>query len=72
MHSAGMGAIPIFLQYVVDCSLLSSMPIVTFTINGIPYTLSAQAYTLMVPTAPTCWVPRTPNPPSFSFCVLLG
>uniref|UniRef100_A0A8C9EXX6 cathepsin E n=1 Tax=Pavo cristatus TaxID=9049 RepID=A0A8C9EXX6_PAVCR len=40
-------AIPIFLQYVVDCSRLSSMPIVTFTINGIPYVLSAEAYTLM-------------------------
>ncbi|XP_052554301.1 cathepsin E [Tympanuchus pallidicinctus] len=42
-----IGATPMDGEYVVDCSLLSSMPIVTFTINGIPYTLSAQAYTLM-------------------------
>lgn len=38
----------IFLQYAVECNNLNIMPEVTFTINGIPYTLSAQAYTLMV------------------------
>lgn len=40
------------------------MPDVTFTINGLPYTLGAQAYTLMVrlwpsvppPPIPICWV----------------
>uniref|UniRef100_A0A8C5LXW7 cathepsin E n=1 Tax=Leptobrachium leishanense TaxID=445787 RepID=A0A8C5LXW7_9ANUR len=32
--------------YGVDCSILSDMPIVTFTINGIGYTLSADQYTL--------------------------
>uniref|UniRef100_A0A8C5P851 cathepsin E n=1 Tax=Leptobrachium leishanense TaxID=445787 RepID=A0A8C5P851_9ANUR len=33
-------------EYGVDCSILSDMPIVTFTINGIGYTLSADQYTL--------------------------
>uniref|UniRef100_A0A8C9EUP1 cathepsin E n=1 Tax=Pavo cristatus TaxID=9049 RepID=A0A8C9EUP1_PAVCR len=42
-----IGATPMDGEYVVDCSRLSSMPIVTFTINGIPYVLSAEAYTLM-------------------------
>uniref|UniRef100_A0A8C2TWG9 cathepsin E n=1 Tax=Coturnix japonica TaxID=93934 RepID=A0A8C2TWG9_COTJA len=42
-----IGATAMDGEYIVDCSFLSSMPIVTFTINGIPYTLSAQAYTLM-------------------------
>ena len=32
----------------MECSNLNVMPDVTFTINGLPYTLSAQAYTLMV------------------------
>ncbi|KFQ07560.1 Cathepsin E, partial [Leptosomus discolor] len=34
-------------EYAVECSNLNVMPNVTFTINGLPYTLSAQAYTLM-------------------------
>ncbi|XP_072212396.1 cathepsin E [Excalfactoria chinensis] len=41
-----IGAMAMDGEYIVDCSLLSSMPIVTFTINGIPYVLSPQAYTL--------------------------
>lgn len=35
-------------QYAVECSNLDVMPDLTFTINGLPYTLSAQAYTLVV------------------------
>ncbi|XP_042655970.1 cathepsin E isoform X1 [Tyto alba] len=37
---------PAVSQYVVECSNLNVMPDVTFTINGLPYTLGAQAYTL--------------------------
>uniref|UniRef100_A0A8C6JUE9 cathepsin E n=1 Tax=Melopsittacus undulatus TaxID=13146 RepID=A0A8C6JUE9_MELUD len=40
-----IGATPVDGE--VRCSNLSVMPNVTFTINGLPYTLSAQAYTLM-------------------------
>ncbi|XP_069731994.1 cathepsin E isoform X1 [Phaenicophaeus curvirostris] len=42
-----IGAIPVDGQYTVECSNLNVMPEVTFTINGLPYTLSAQDYTLM-------------------------
>ncbi|NXK05256.1 CATE protein, partial [Herpetotheres cachinnans] len=42
-----IGATPMDGEYTVDCSNLSMMPDVTFTINGLPYTLTAQAYTLM-------------------------
>uniref|UniRef100_A0A8D2J3S2 cathepsin E n=1 Tax=Varanus komodoensis TaxID=61221 RepID=A0A8D2J3S2_VARKO len=41
-----IGAQPIDGEYVVDCNNLNEMPLVTFTINGIPYTLMPQAYTL--------------------------
>uniref|UniRef100_A0A8C5TM11 cathepsin E n=1 Tax=Malurus cyaneus samueli TaxID=2593467 RepID=A0A8C5TM11_9PASS len=37
---------PGLLQFAVECSNLDAMPELTFTINGLPYTLSAQAYTL--------------------------
>lgn len=39
---------PAVFQYAVECSNLDAMPDLTFTINGLPYTLGAQAYTLMV------------------------
>ncbi|XP_025061212.1 cathepsin E [Alligator sinensis] len=42
-----IGATPVDGEYAVECNNLNIMPEVTFTINGIPYTLSAQAYTLM-------------------------
>uniref|UniRef100_A0A8C3MSM7 cathepsin E n=1 Tax=Geospiza parvula TaxID=87175 RepID=A0A8C3MSM7_GEOPR len=42
-----IGAPPALFQYAVECSNLSVMPDLTFTINGLPYTLSAQAYTLV-------------------------
>uniref|UniRef100_A0A8D2KWM1 cathepsin E n=1 Tax=Varanus komodoensis TaxID=61221 RepID=A0A8D2KWM1_VARKO len=45
-----IGAQPIDGEYVVDCNNLNEMPLVTFTINGIPYTLMPQAYTLSVST----------------------
>uniref|UniRef100_A0A8C5TPP8 cathepsin E n=1 Tax=Malurus cyaneus samueli TaxID=2593467 RepID=A0A8C5TPP8_9PASS len=44
-----IGAVPRapgLLQFAVECSNLDAMPELTFTINGLPYTLSAQAYTL--------------------------
>lgn len=44
---SSIGATPVDGEYAVECSSLSVMPDVTFTINGLPYTLSAQAYTLM-------------------------
>ncbi|NWJ05614.1 CATE protein, partial [Crypturellus undulatus] len=34
-------------EYTVDCSTLSEMPDVTYVINGVAYSLSAQAYLLM-------------------------
>ncbi|XP_053560643.1 cathepsin E [Bombina bombina] len=34
-------------EYVVECSNLNVMPAVTFTINGVGYTLTAEQYTLM-------------------------
>lgn len=52
-------------QYAVECSNLSMMPDLTFTINGLPYTLSAQAYILVV----WLWLPQPQIPvqrwPSF-------
>ncbi|KYO21621.1 cathepsin E [Alligator mississippiensis] len=42
-----IGATPVDGEYAVECNNLNIMPEITFTINGIPYTLSAQAYTLM-------------------------
>lgn len=44
----GVRAAPAAWQYAVECSNLNVMPDVTFTINGLPYTLTSQAYTLMV------------------------
>ncbi|NXE92803.1 CATE protein, partial [Menura novaehollandiae] len=41
-----IGAVSVDGEYAVDCSNLNTMPDLTFTINGLPYTLSAQAYTL--------------------------
>ncbi|NWQ83669.1 CATE protein, partial [Columbina picui] len=42
-----IGATPVDGEYAVECSNLNVMPDVTFTINGLPYLLSPQAYTLM-------------------------
>ncbi|NXD31752.1 CATE protein, partial [Spelaeornis formosus] len=42
-----IGAVSVDGVYAVECSNLSVMPDLTFTINGLPYTLSAQAYTLV-------------------------
>ncbi|NXG43134.1 CATE protein, partial [Psilopogon haemacephalus] len=42
-----IGATAVDGEYTVECSNLDAMPDVTFTINGLPYTLSPQAYTLM-------------------------
>ncbi|XP_053884749.1 cathepsin E [Malaclemys terrapin pileata] len=42
-----IGAVPTDGEYAVECNNLNVMPDVTFTINGIPYTLSPQAYILM-------------------------
>ncbi|XP_009705415.1 PREDICTED: cathepsin E [Cariama cristata] len=42
-----IGATSVDGEYAVECSNLNVMPDVTFTINGLPHTLSAQAYTLM-------------------------
>ncbi|XP_056367124.1 cathepsin E [Oenanthe melanoleuca] len=42
-----IGAVAVDGEYVVECSSLSEMPDLTFTINGLPYTLSAQAYILV-------------------------
>ncbi|XP_062450951.1 cathepsin E [Rhea pennata] len=41
-----IGAMPVDGEYIVDCNNLSIMPNVTFTINGVLYTLNAQAYVL--------------------------
>ncbi|NWX16158.1 CATE protein, partial [Aegotheles bennettii] len=41
-----IGATPVDEECIVDCNNLSVMPEVTFTINGLPYTLNAEAYTL--------------------------
>ncbi|NWU99672.1 CATE protein, partial [Upupa epops] len=42
-----IGATSVDGAYAVECSNLGVMPDVTFTINGLPYTLGAQSYTLM-------------------------
>nr|XP_016850956.1 PREDICTED: cathepsin E [Anolis carolinensis] len=42
-----IGAQPVDGEYAVECSNLSMMPSVTFTLNGIPYSLTPEAYTLM-------------------------
>ncbi|XP_008498926.2 cathepsin E isoform X1 [Calypte anna] len=42
-----IGATPVDGECTVDCNNLSEMPDITFTIQGLPYTLSAQDYTLM-------------------------
>ncbi|NWI57896.1 CATE protein, partial [Calyptomena viridis] len=42
-----IGAVSVDGEYAVECSNLNVMPDITFTINGLPYTLNAQAYTLM-------------------------
>nr|XP_009670602.1 PREDICTED: cathepsin E [Struthio camelus australis] len=42
-----IGAVPVDGEYAVQCDSLSMMPSVTFTINGVLYTLNAQAYMLM-------------------------
>ncbi|NXE01482.1 CATE protein, partial [Chaetorhynchus papuensis] len=42
-----IGAVSVDGEYAVECSNLDAMPDLTFTINGLPYTLSAQAYTLV-------------------------
>ncbi|XP_069910986.1 cathepsin E isoform X1 [Oryctolagus cuniculus] len=43
---AAIGATPMDGEYAVECENLNIMPDVTFVINGVPYTLSATAYTL--------------------------
>lgn len=40
----------VLFQYVVECVNLQIMPNITFTINGLPYTLQPTAYTLPVRT----------------------
>ncbi|XP_033053908.1 cathepsin E isoform X1 [Trachypithecus francoisi] len=42
-----IGAAPVDGEYAVECANLNVMPDVTFTINGVPYTLSPTAYTLL-------------------------
>uniref|UniRef100_A0A8C6Z4D9 cathepsin E n=1 Tax=Nothoprocta perdicaria TaxID=30464 RepID=A0A8C6Z4D9_NOTPE len=42
-----IGAVPMEGEFAVDCSTMSSMPDVTFIINGVAYSLSAQDYLLM-------------------------
>uniref|UniRef100_A0A8D0GXN0 cathepsin E n=1 Tax=Sphenodon punctatus TaxID=8508 RepID=A0A8D0GXN0_SPHPU len=42
-----IGATPVDGEYAMECNNLNVMPDVTFTINGMPYTLSPQTYTLM-------------------------
>ncbi|NWV36287.1 CATE protein, partial [Grantiella picta] len=41
-----IGAVSVDGEYALECSNLDAMPELTFTINGQPYTLSPQAYTL--------------------------
>ncbi|KAM6311035.1 cathepsin E [Podargus strigoides] len=41
-----IGATPVDGECIVECSNLNTMPDVTFTINGLPYTLGPQAYTI--------------------------
>ncbi|XP_032947960.1 cathepsin E isoform X2 [Rhinolophus ferrumequinum] len=42
-----IGAEPVDGEYAVECDYLNVMPDVTFTINGVPYTLQPTAYTLL-------------------------
>lgn len=42
-----IGAVSVDGEFAVECSSLGVMPELTFTINGLPYTLSAQAYILV-------------------------
>ncbi|XP_055975143.1 cathepsin E [Sorex fumeus] len=42
-----IGAQPVDGEYAMECDNLNVMPDVTFTINGIPYTLQPTAYTLL-------------------------
>uniref|UniRef100_G1PTZ9 Cathepsin E n=2 Tax=Myotis lucifugus TaxID=59463 RepID=G1PTZ9_MYOLU len=42
-----IGAEPVDGEYAVECDNLNVMPDVTFTINGVPYTLQPTAYTLL-------------------------
>ncbi|XP_006887986.1 PREDICTED: cathepsin E [Elephantulus edwardii] len=42
-----IGAQPVDGEYAVECTNLNVMPDVTFTINGVPYSLSPTAYTLL-------------------------
>ncbi|NXN93352.1 CATE protein, partial [Rhinopomastus cyanomelas] len=42
-----IGATSVDGVFAVECGSLDAMPDVTFTINGLPYVLSAQSYTLM-------------------------
>uniref|UniRef100_A0A8D2J9B8 cathepsin E n=1 Tax=Varanus komodoensis TaxID=61221 RepID=A0A8D2J9B8_VARKO len=58
-----IGAQPIDGEYVVDCNNLNEMPLVTFTINGIPYTLMPQAYTLSVSTLTQFFICLDMQPP---------
>ncbi|XP_008052119.1 cathepsin E isoform X1 [Carlito syrichta] len=41
-----IGAVPVDGEYAVECANLNIMPDVTFTISGVPYSLSPTAYTL--------------------------
>uniref|UniRef100_F6VKA1 Cathepsin E n=1 Tax=Monodelphis domestica TaxID=13616 RepID=F6VKA1_MONDO len=41
-----IGAVPTDGEYAMECNNLNVMPDITFTINGIPYTLPPKAYTL--------------------------
>ncbi|KAI5939702.1 Cathepsin E [Manis javanica] len=43
-----IGAEPVDGEYVVECVNLQIMPNITFTINGLPYTLQPTAYTLPI------------------------
>ncbi|KAM6217852.1 cathepsin E [Rhynchocyon petersi] len=42
-----IGAQPVDGEYAVECANLNVMPDVTFTINGLPYSLGPTAYTLL-------------------------
>lgn len=42
-----IGAEPVYGEYAVECDNLNVMPDVTFTINGVPYTLQPTAYTIL-------------------------
>ncbi|KAH0618892.1 hypothetical protein JD844_018416 [Phrynosoma platyrhinos] len=42
-----IGAQPVDGEYAVECNNLNVMPSVTFTLNGIPFSLNPEAYTIM-------------------------